>query len=510
MRNTTITILKAIAIILVVMAHSCCPTYLSRFCYMICVSLFFVASGYCFKTKYVNDEGTFVKRRLAGLYLPYVKWAIFLLVFNHLWFKIGILNEQFGNAEGGVTHPLNWHDGMQALWSIVTNMSGHDQFLGGAFWFFRAMLVSSIVFLIAFKLINKVRALSTETRTAATIAVLALVLALWKTGSGLTWTGLSQGGYRELMGIFFLAAGVLYRQFENYLMTAVRTRPYLDETKVESQGAKRTVRWTNAALRFSNRTLRWLGQVPPASMFLSAVILGLLVAFAHPSMRFYASTLPEVFWLALAGVVGFSFVKNAALLLNAIGRKPEEEQGEAPTNLFRRALLFIGDNTLYIFIWHILAFKLVSILHVKAYGLPWEMIGGHPVVHSDKGSGFWVLYTLVGISLPLLGVLLWRRLAELYPKERFYADLSLAGRYTWAATKAFSRTAAHYAVIGAGVLMTGLAIGAKYAWLGTKVFALFAWRMFRKVCIGTWRNIRGIWQAFVDLIKESVDVKQDE
>lgn len=510
MRNTTITILKALAIMLVVMAHSDCPTYLSRFCYMICVSLFFIASGYCFKAKYLSDEATFVKRRLTNLYLPYVKWAIFFLIFNHLWFKIGFLSEQFGNVEGGVTHPLNWHDGMQSLWSIVTNMSGHDQFLGGAFWFFRAMLVSSIVFLIAFKLIGKIKVLATETRTALTIAVLALALAMWKTGSGLTWTGLAQGGYRELMGIFFLATGVLFRQFENYLLTAVRTRPYLDETKVESNGAKRTVRGLNAALRYSNRTVRWLGQVPPASMALSAVILVLLTAFPHPAMTYNASSLPDILWLALAGVVGFSFIKNAALLLNAIGRKPQEDKGEEPTNLFRRTLLFVGNNTLYIFIWHIFAFKFVSMIYVKAYGLPWGMVGGHPVVHADKGHGFWILYTIVGIALPLLGIFLWQRLATIYPKERFRADVALAGRYSWAFIKALGKATARYAIIGAGYSVTGLSIAAKYGWVGTKAAALFLWRTLCRICRATWRNICGIWQAFVDLIKESVDVKQDE
>ena len=53
-RNHTITLLKAFAIILVVMAHAGSPVYLSRFSYMIGVSLFFMASGYFFKEKYVQ------------------------------------------------------------------------------------------------------------------------------------------------------------------------------------------------------------------------------------------------------------------------------------------------------------------------------------------------------------------------------------------------------------------------------------------------------------------------
>ena len=50
-----------------------------------------------------------------------------------------------------MTHPYDWTTAMQNLWSIVFNMSGYDVFLAGAFWFFRALFLSSIAFLLLFK-----------------------------------------------------------------------------------------------------------------------------------------------------------------------------------------------------------------------------------------------------------------------------------------------------------------------------------------------------------------------
>ena len=150
-RDTTFSILKALAILLVVTAHAAAPTYLSRFAYMVSVPAFFVCAGYFFNPQYLQQKGTFVVRRARRLYLPFVKWSLLFLVLHNLFFPLGLLSETYGNAAGGVTHPYDWGTAMQNLWSIVFNMSGYDVFLAGAFWFFRALFLSSIAFLLLFK-----------------------------------------------------------------------------------------------------------------------------------------------------------------------------------------------------------------------------------------------------------------------------------------------------------------------------------------------------------------------
>lgn len=498
MRNSTITIVKALAIILVVMAHSCCPGYLSRFSYMICVTLFFMASGYCFSTKYLDDEYTYIRHRFSGLYLPYIKWAIFFLVLNHLWFKMGILSEQFGNAQGGVTHPLNLHSGMQALWSIVFNMSGHDTFLAGAYWFFRAMLISSIAFLLAFKFVAKIRTKLSYTRVAMIVGVGALILAIWKTVCGLKITGISQGGYRELMAIFLLAAGYVYRQFELWLAGPVTIPVCFDVTKCASKGTQHMARLANASAKYAYLAVRFLGRVPAASMAISATGLALIVAFSAPSMAFCAPNTSAIFLLALGAILGFSFIKNAAYYLNRIGNTNETKASEA-TNPVRRALLFVGENTLYIFGWHLLAFKLVSMLKVGIYDLPWAMVGGHPVVHSEQGQWFWILYTIVGVALPLLVIIGFRRIAKVYSGEELKRDALACSRYLWALTKVAGKAIGRYAVIGL-----------RYVWKGLAIAGRYIWRFIHYLCIGVWKGIYGFCQTFVDTVKEASDYKQDE
>lgn len=365
MRDTTFSIFKALAIILVVVAHAAAPTYLARFAYLVNVPVFFVLAGYFFSVDNLQQKTDFVLRRTRRLYLPFLKWSIFFLLIHNLLFPLGLLSEQYGNAAGGVVHPYTVHEMAQNLWSIVFNMSGYDPFLAGAFWFFRGLLVSSIAFLILFFLFTKVRWLTTSTHQVGVIALLMLVLAVWHTLEGLRITGLAQGGYRELMGVFFLSVGFLLRRLE----TVPEAKPYLH---------------------------------PLLGIIGGGIILTLLTLFYPVSMSTRAAGLGSVPALALSGVAGFFLLRNVSIYLNLLLPRVQ------------RVLVYIGDNSIYVFGFHLLAFKLVSAVKVGAYGLPWGMVGGHPVVQTATDDAFWVLYVLVGVALPLLWVWGWRTLCERY------------------------------------------------------------------------------------------------
>ena len=116
-RNTTISIAKGIAIILMVIAHAEAPGWLCKFIFEFHMPLFFITAGFFFSTKYLHDEATFVKKRVKGLYIPFVKWAVFFLIIHNWMFDIGILNEVYGNEQGGVLHPWSAHQIQQNLWN---------------------------------------------------------------------------------------------------------------------------------------------------------------------------------------------------------------------------------------------------------------------------------------------------------------------------------------------------------------------------------------------------------
>lgn len=79
MRDDKVTIAKAIGILLMVAVHGGMQKYGADFIVMFHMPLFFFVSGYCFKEKHLNSLPQFVKKRIKGLYKPYINGRSFFL-----------------------------------------------------------------------------------------------------------------------------------------------------------------------------------------------------------------------------------------------------------------------------------------------------------------------------------------------------------------------------------------------------------------------------------------------
>lgn len=346
-RNTSMSIVKAAAIVLMVMGHAEGPGYVTNFIYLFHMPVFFIAAGYFWKRTAVGEPWKFVTRRFRKLYVPMVVWSILFLLLHNLFFKIGLLNETFGNWEGGVTHPYTLRAALQRVVHIFTAMAGYDEFLAGAFWFFRALLVSSIVFLVLYILIDG-KASKPAWKAPVIIIFIVLAFTLVKIHYGLKVVTVVQGGIRECWGIVFFAVGVLYRQFEN-----------------------RIPRW-------------WWTNI----IYLCVLVVGTV-------LQWHGMTLSpkdfDVLTLPLTGTCGFLLLHNMALAL------------DKKKNAFHRLAVYVGDNTLIIFVLHIILFKVAAAVQISVFGMEWQRIGSHMVVHDPStASGFFLLYTFVGVALPLL------------------------------------------------------------------------------------------------------------
>ena len=362
-RNTIISIAKGIAIILMVIAHAEAPGWLCQFIFEFHMPLFFITAGFFFSKKYLTDEATFVKKRVKGLYWPFVKWAVFFLILHNWMFDIGILNEVYGNEKGGVLHPWSAHQIQQNLWNIFTAMGGYDAFLCGAFWFFRGLFVASILYLIIYKVVLKLLPSKAETSAPYIICLLMLLLCGWKTWEGLKVINLVQGGYRDLMGCFFFGVGFIFRQYvDNY--RRLIARHYTDV-------------WTT---------------------LLFGIIVFLFSKYLTANMN-WRSTFNQFLSLPVPAILGFLMTFNISTWI---------DKGQ---NWFKRFLVYTGDHTLYIFIFHIISYKAVSLLKIWYYGLDSRQIGCHMVIHDHSQEDcFWILYTIAGVGLPLLGIWLYEKI----------------------------------------------------------------------------------------------------
>ena len=359
MRNTVISICKGIAIILMVIAHAEAPGWLCKFIFEFHMPLFFITAGYFFSLKYLDDEATFVKKRVKGLYWPFVKWSVFFLIIHNWMFDIGILNETYGNEAGGVTHPYSWHQMQQHLWNIVTAMGGYDQFLCGAFWFFRGLFVASILYLIIYKGLDIFFSKMPKMPKGAipyVICIIMLLLCGWKTYEGLRIVNLVQGGYRDMMGCFFFGCGFIFRQYVDSYHRHI----------------------LNHKISF-------------ATTLLFGFIVYLFSIHLTANMN-WRSTFTQFLSLPVPALLGFLMTYNISWWID----KHE--------NTLKHFFVYLGDRTLNIFIFHIVAYKVASLMKIWYYGLDIRQIGCHMVIHDySQQDYFWILYTIVGVGIPLAG-----------------------------------------------------------------------------------------------------------
>ena len=141
MRDNSISISKAIAIILMVIGHAGCPSILHNLIYQFHIPLFFFFSGYCFKDKHLTDFRTYTSKRITGIYLPYVKYAILFLVLHNLFFYLNIYNDQYGYNGIGLSL-YTFKDIAHRALKITTQMAGEEQLLGG-YWFMKILFLTS-------------------------------------------------------------------------------------------------------------------------------------------------------------------------------------------------------------------------------------------------------------------------------------------------------------------------------------------------------------------------------
>lgn len=153
MRVDSISIAKAFAIILMVLAHTMFSATGDRVINMFHMPVFFFFAGYCFKEEYINNFKSFAIKRIKGLYIPYVKYSILFLLLHNVFFYLNIYNDTFG-WRGNVSYEYGLKDIVLRILHIITGMWGHEQLLGG-FWFLGTLFWASFLAFFAIKIIKR-------------------------------------------------------------------------------------------------------------------------------------------------------------------------------------------------------------------------------------------------------------------------------------------------------------------------------------------------------------------
>ena len=106
--------------------------------------------------------------------------------------------------------------------------------------------------------------------------------------------------------------------------------------------------------------------------------------------------LPLRFIGAVAGIIG-------VLILSA----------NIPDGRLKRFLIFCGDSTILILVWHFLCFKLLTFILINIHGLPATDLLQFPV-HKELARYYWPVYITVGLVIPLGIQISWNFLKDRY------------------------------------------------------------------------------------------------
>ena len=208
--NKAISIGKAICIIFMVIGHSGCPTLLKNWIYTFHMPFFFFFSGYLFNNKSLDSFIPFAKKKMRGLWLPFVKWNILFILLHNLFYKLGILNTEYS-----ITDFLNK--------IVVSLYMGEPQLLLGTFWFLQQLIRVNIIAWLLLKTINyfcnKNNASYNSTILLTNISIVILSI----TAYGLDFRISGVISKLTIISLLFYFSGYTFKLYESRIHTYIHT-----------------------------------------------------------------------------------------------------------------------------------------------------------------------------------------------------------------------------------------------------------------------------------------------
>lgn len=352
-RDSVIDFVKGVGIILMVFRHANGPY--SDFVLLFHMAIFFIASGWLINLKYSADIPSilvYIKKKIRGLWVPYVGFNVAYLVLNDSFIKLNILTNdpEFIEAKGidgrylHLTQPMGVIKTGKEIIKVFLFQGGTD--MGGALWFFNTLFFVLILYMILQFVLCRIMKDSHIELAQLIVAILFLVAGYCCQRRGISAHGLS----RVLSYYCFIYLGHV---FHKYNVINTKIKPFI---------------------------------------LFTASLLVLLLMYHHGSINLAANDYPNPVFLIVASVAGWTMLYSLGILLQK-------------TKIFTSVLQYISIHSVPIVGMHFLCFKIVSSIAVLALGMKMYMIAAFPVL--ELPGAWWLLYTVVGISIPLLADRVW-------------------------------------------------------------------------------------------------------
>lgn len=336
-RDITWDCVKGLAMILVVVGHSGCPSGIHRFIYLFHMGLFFYISGlFIKKGSSISDFKTFAWKKVKGLYKPYVVWAVFFILIHNVCVQWGWTVEENYSFITILKHCVN------------AATFRHLEPMLVPFWFLRSLFFASIIswFVICVK------------RKWIQIVIVMLFYGL---ACLYDWLG---SPIQHLPMMFNRDAGIVLAVWLGYSM----------------------------------KDFHYLLNVWQTSGVLMLLIIGSLFFDVFITDGIFGPVL--VF--PVATVLGVLLTYNVAKWLSQYKH-------------LKQFLSFVGQHTIEILALHLLSFHVLSTLFVRmGIGHSKELVFAETLKYVALPIPVaWLLYSVVGIVLPLSFVMIKSKIIQL-------------------------------------------------------------------------------------------------
>ena len=347
MKDNYIATAKAIGIILMVVGHAISQNYAYRFIYMFHMPLFFFCSGYFYKVPTsLEGVGLFAKKRIKGLYFPFVKWGIFFLMLHNLFCDWHLYNIPDTNY-------YNITDHFYRFRSLLLSMTGQEQLLD-PFWFLKELLLSSILICVVTFVLRRYDFKYKDIVVWLSFILLTVITKYYKFGLPIIWNVSIM-----FLSATFVYAGYMYRKIERYSF-------------------------------YSYKSL---------ILCFGTLLLFVWVRKDYLDMLWYNSC--NILLYIPFALIGICMVFTASKLIEQYSIK--------------RLFYYIGNHTMIILVLHLLVFKIGNVIKIIIYGLPIAKLSDFKIIQ-EYNDFFWIIYTLLGIIIPLVYNKIWERIKYCFLK----------------------------------------------------------------------------------------------
>lgn len=351
-RNRYIDLVKGIGIVLMVLRHARAP--FSDFVLLFHMAIFFIASGYLIKEengKNARNLLVYIWHKIRGLYIPYIAYSIIFICLHNVFLKLNIYTNAIAfMEETSLESTYKTLFEYYTINDIILKICNAAIFrastqVGGAFWFFQVLLIDLIAyafvdFILGQIFRNKKRILAIQ----GAISILLLLIGYYCCVTGKTLHGLN----RECSVYVLIYVGVILKRY-NIMEKLQQSRKIL---------------------------------------YIAVVSFMILCLGYHRGYIAIDGNHIEnpVFFLVMS-CSGWFLLYGISVLL------------EKYTKIVASIFIYISKHSVAIIALHFLAFKIVNVCSVALNEMPKYMIAAFPVLMTD--GLWWLLYTTVGIAIPL-------------------------------------------------------------------------------------------------------------